>query len=72
MEVTLPVDLSTEVERAVASGQFDSRDELIQQAIRLFLDERRRGQRRLEALRRVGQAVDEADLYEAVLVPDQN
>ncbi len=71
MEVTLPADLRKQVEQELASGRYQSLDELIAQAVRHFLDERQRGQRRLEALRRVGQAVDEAGLYERVLIPDQ-
>ena len=71
MEVTLPADLSKQVEQELASGQYHSRDELIEQAVRHFLDERQRGQRRLDALRRIGQAVDQDGLYERVLIPDQ-
>ena len=71
MEVTLPADLRKQVEQELASGRYQSRDELIAQAVRHFLDERQRGQRRLEALRRIGQEVDEAGLYERVLIPGQ-
>ena len=71
MEVTLPADLRKRVEQELASGRYQSRDELIEQAVRHFLDERQRGQRRLDALRRIGQAVDQAGLYERVLIPDQ-
>jgi len=71
MEVTLPADLKKQVEQEIASGRYQSRDELIEQAVRQFLDERRRGERRLDALRRIGQAVDEGGLYERVLIPDQ-
>ena len=71
MEVTLPADLRNQVEQELASGQYRSRDELIEQAVRHFLDERQRGQRRLDALRRIGQAVDQAGLYERGLLPDQ-
>ncbi len=35
------------------------------------LDEGRRGQQRLDALRRIGDSVDEAGLYEQTLIPDQ-
>ena len=70
MEVTLPADLRKQVEQELDSGRFQSRDELIEQAVRHFLDERQRGQRRLDALRRIGQAVDQAGLYERVLIPD--
>jgi len=71
MEVTLPADLRDEVDQELASGRYQSRDELIEQAVRRFLDESKRGQRRLDALRRTGQAVDQAGLYEQVLIPDQ-
>lgn len=71
MDITLPADLSRQVEQELASGRYQSRDELIEQAVRHFLDERQRGQRRLDALRRIGQAVDRAGLYERVLIPDQ-
>ena len=67
MEVTLPADLSVQVEQELASGRYQSRDELIEQAVRQFLSERQRGQQRLDALRRIGQAVDDAGLYERTL-----
>jgi putative addiction module CopG family antidote len=71
MEVTLPADLTKQVEQEIASGRYNSPNELIQQAVRRFFDEQQRGQRRLDALRRIGQAVDDAGLYERVLTPDQ-
>ena len=69
MDVTLPADLTKEVEQEVASGRYQSPDALFEQAVRQFLDERQRGQRRLDALRRIGRAVDDAGLYERVLIP---
>ena len=69
MEVTLPADLRKQVQQELAGGLYRSADELIEQAVRHFLDERQRGQRRLDALRRIGQAVDQAGLYERVLIP---
>jgi len=51
----------------LASGGYQSRDEVIEQAVRHFLDERQRGQGRLDALRRM----DQAGLYERVLLPDE-
>jgi Arc/MetJ-type ribon-helix-helix transcriptional regulator len=71
MEVTLPADLRKQVEQELATGGYQSPDELIECAVRQFLDERQRGQRRLDALRRIGQAVDQAGLYERVLIPNQ-
>ena len=69
MEVTLPADLTKQVEQEVVSGHYRSRDELIEQAVRHLFDERQRGQQRLDGLRRIGQAVDHAGLYERVLIP---
>ncbi len=71
MDVTLPEDLTKQVEQELAHGHYRSRDELIERAVRQFLDERQRGGQRLDALRRVGQAVDQAGLYERVLIPSQ-
>ena len=71
MDVTLPADLRKQVEQELASGRYRSRDELIEQAVRQFFDERQRGQERLDALRRIGHAVDQAGLYERVLIPSQ-
>ncbi|MEO8662884.1 MAG: hypothetical protein ABI693_30770 [Bryobacteraceae bacterium] len=71
MDVTLPVDLRTQVEQELACGRYTSSDELIAEAVRYFLEDRMRGQQRLSALRRIGQAVDQAGVYERVLVPGQ-
>jgi Arc/MetJ-type ribon-helix-helix transcriptional regulator len=71
MDVTLPADLSKQVEQELANGHYRSRDELIEQAVRRFLDESQRGRQRLDALRRIGNAVDQAGLYERVLIPSQ-
>jgi Arc/MetJ-type ribon-helix-helix transcriptional regulator len=71
MDVTLPVDLREQVEQELATGRYHNSDELIVQAVRYFLDHRLQDQQRREALRRIGRAVDQAGLYERVLVPDQ-
>jgi Arc/MetJ-type ribon-helix-helix transcriptional regulator len=71
MDVTLSADLRAQVDQELASGHYQGPDDLIGQAIRHFLDERQRGQRRLDALRRIGQAVDQAGLYERVPIADQ-
>ena len=71
MDVTLPADLTIQVERELANGNYRSRDELIEQAVRHLFDERQRGQERLDGLRRIGQAVDQAGLYERVPIPGQ-
>jgi Arc/MetJ-type ribon-helix-helix transcriptional regulator len=70
MEVTLPADLTQQVREELATGLYRSSDELIERAVRHFLTERQRGQQRHEALRRIGQAVDQAGLYERVSIPD--
>jgi len=69
MEVTLPAELRKRVQQELASGRYRSSDELIEQAVRQFLEESQRGQLRLDALRRIGKAVDQAGLYERMLVP---
>ena len=71
MDVTLPADLTKQVEQELASGHYRSRDELIEQAVRHLFDERQRGRQRLNALRRIGRAVDHAGLYEQTLIPGQ-
>jgi len=71
MDLTLPADLTKQVEQELASGHYRSRDELIEEAVRRFFDERQRGKQRLDALRRIGQAGDQAGLYERALIPSQ-
>ena len=71
MNITLPVELSKQVERELVSGRFQSPGELIEQAVKQFLDDGHRGQRRLESLRRIGDDVDRAGFYERVAVPGQ-
>ena len=71
MDVRLPADLRNQVEQELANGHYRSRDELIEEAVRRFFDERQRGKQRLDALRRIGQAVDQAGLYERALIPIQ-
>ena len=71
MEVAFTTDQEAFIRHAIANGRYRSRDELIKQAVRHLLDERMRGQQRLAALRRIGHAVDQAGLYERVLIPSQ-
>jgi Arc/MetJ-type ribon-helix-helix transcriptional regulator len=63
--------LKEQVEQELASGRYQTPDELIEQAVRQFLNDRQRSQRRLDALRRIGDAVDQAGLYERVLPPTE-
>jgi putative addiction module CopG family antidote len=70
MDVTLPADLTKQLQQEVAAGHYASASALIEQAIRRLFDEQQRGNIRLEALRRIGQAVDQAGLYDRVLIPD--
>lgn len=69
------MNLSPEVERRVegelAGGQYRDVNQFFDTAVRYFLDQNERNRERLQALRRVGQAVDDAGLYERVLVPSQ-
>jgi Arc/MetJ-type ribon-helix-helix transcriptional regulator len=71
MDIRLSEDLRSRVEQELASGRYRDSDEFIEEAVRYFLEDRQRGQRRRDALRRIGRAVDEAGLYEKVLAPSQ-
>ena len=71
MEVNLPTDLTQQLQTEVASGRYPSASALIEEALRRFLSEQQRGTERLEALRRIGQAVNDAGLYERVILPDR-
>lgn len=70
MEVNLPADLTQQLQAEVAAGRYPSAGTLIEQALRRFLSEQQRGTERLEALRRIGQAVDDAGLYERAVLPE--
>jgi len=70
MDVNLPADLAAKLQQHLTTGRFPDANALIEQAVRRFLDEEQRSDDRLEALRRVAQAVDDAGLYERILVPE--
>lgn len=59
MDVTLPADLRKQVEQELASDRYHSSDELLEQAVRSLLDDQQRSHRRLDVLRRIGQATAE-------------
>jgi putative addiction module CopG family antidote len=69
MEVNLPADLTQQFQTEVAAGRYPSASTLIEQALRR-LTEQQRGTERLEALRRIGQAVDDAGLYGRFFLPE--
>lgn len=69
MEVRLPEDLTMQIQQELAAGDYSGMDDLLERALRRFLDERQTGQQRREALRRIAQSVDEAGLYEKVPTP---
>lgn len=71
MNITLSAGVADRLEQELAAGGYQNASQLIEEAVQYFLEQRRRGQQRLEALRRLGQAVDAAGLYERVLAPDQ-
>jgi Arc/MetJ-type ribon-helix-helix transcriptional regulator len=58
------------VKSELAAGQYEDVDRFVEMAVQYFLNQRQRSQHRLDALRRIGQAVDQAGLYERVLVPE--
>jgi Arc/MetJ-type ribon-helix-helix transcriptional regulator len=71
MNVNLSPEIEKRVKGELVAGQYRDADQFVETAVQYFLDQRQRGQQRLQALRRVGQAVDDAGLYEHVLVPSQ-
>ena len=71
MNVNLSPEIERRVEGELAAGQYRDASQFFETAVQYFLDERQRNRQRVEALRRVGQAVDDAGLYERVLVPNQ-
>ena len=71
MEVDLPAELAQQLQNEVAAGRYPNVNTLIEQALRRFLSEQQRGTEGLEALRRIGQAVDDAHLYQRVILPDR-
>ena len=72
MNVTLSTDLQKQLAQELASGGYKRVNDLVEQAIRRFLDERQNAQRRLKALRKGAAAVDQLDLIEQVLSPDSD
>lgn len=71
MDVTLPAELVEALDKEVKAGHFRDRGELLEFALRKFLRDRATPFDRLEALNRLGKLVDEAGLYESVLIPDR-
>ena len=71
MEITLSNDLTCQIEQELAAGRFRSSDELIESAVRQYLDVKRRAVERQAALRSIGDAVDRAGLFERVIIPGQ-
>jgi Arc/MetJ-type ribon-helix-helix transcriptional regulator len=62
MVITLSMDLKKQLERELAAGRFERRDELIEHALRDFLEKCEQARHRL--------LDNPADLYEQVLSPD--
>ncbi|MFN7936602.1 MAG: hypothetical protein U0R19_24990 [Bryobacteraceae bacterium] len=69
MEVRLPTDLTLQIQKELAAGGYRGVDDLLEQALRRFLEERQAGQQRRDALRRIAQSVDEAGFYDKVTIP---
>ena len=71
MTVSLPPELEQRVETEIALGDFQSSNQLIEEAIIHFLDSRR-ARRRRESLDRLTDAVVAAGLYEQVYIPSDD
>jgi len=68
MTLSLPPELEHRVEEEIASGEFQSSDQLIEEAIRSFLDFRQARLNR-ESWDKLTQRVIDAGLYDKVYVP---
>ena len=68
MTLSLPPELEQRVETEIATGDFQTSSQLIEEAVRQFLDARR-ARRRREALDNITRAVIEAGLYDQVYIP---
>jgi Arc/MetJ-type ribon-helix-helix transcriptional regulator len=62
MVITLSMELKRQLDREVAAGRYERSDDLIEHALRDFLEKRERARRRLQE--------NPADLYAQVLSPD--
>jgi Arc/MetJ-type ribon-helix-helix transcriptional regulator len=71
MDVNLSPEIENRVKDQLAAGQYRDLNQFVETAVQYFLDQHRRSQQRLRALRRIGQGVDAAGLYECVLVPSR-
>jgi Arc/MetJ-type ribon-helix-helix transcriptional regulator len=71
MDLNLSPEIENRVKDELAAGQYRDLNQFVETAVQYFLDQRQRSQQRLQALRRIGQAVDAAGLYERVLVPSR-
>jgi len=71
MDVNLSPEIENRVKDELAGGQYRDLNQFVETAVQDFLDQQQRGQQRLQALRRIGQAVDAAGLYERVVVPSR-
>jgi Arc/MetJ-type ribon-helix-helix transcriptional regulator len=71
MDVNLSPEIENRVKDEMSAGQYRDLNQFVETAVQYFLDQRQRSQQRLQALRRIGQAVDAAGLYERVLVPSR-
>jgi Arc/MetJ-type ribon-helix-helix transcriptional regulator len=71
VDVNLSPEIENRVKDELAAGQYRDVNQFVETAVQYFLDQRQRSQQRLQALRRIGQAVDAAGLYERVLVPSR-
>ena len=71
MDVNLSPGIEDRVKDELAAGRYRDLNQFVETAVQYFLDQHQRSQERLQALRRIGQAVETAGLYERVLVPSR-
>jgi Arc/MetJ-type ribon-helix-helix transcriptional regulator len=71
MNVNLSPEIEKRVKDELTAGQYRDMNQFVETAVQYFLDQRESSERRLNALRRIGQAVDDSGLYELALAPSQ-
>ncbi|MGC9947671.1 MAG: hypothetical protein ABSF64_15005 [Bryobacteraceae bacterium] len=71
MNVNLSPEIEKRVKDELAAGQYRDANQFVETAVQYFLDQCQSRQHRIDALRRIGQAVDDAGLYDRVLAPSR-
>ena len=71
MDINLTPETIEQVQREIEAGRYPSADVMVEEALKVLLEHNKRGHERLKSLERIGSAVDQAGLYDKILVSDQ-